>query len=38
MVTRQASEAEARAYAPDAIRGSPEPDDLRVWEWKPGHE
>jgi hypothetical protein len=32
MVTRQASEAEARAYVDDAIRGSPEPDDLRVVE------
>jgi hypothetical protein len=30
MVTRQASEAAARAYAEDAIRGAPEPDDLRV--------
>jgi hypothetical protein len=30
MVTRQASEADARAYAEAAIRGSPEPDDLRV--------
>jgi len=30
MVTRQASEAAARAYAHDAIRSAPEPDDLRV--------
>ena len=30
LVTRQASEAAARAYAEDAIRGSTEPDDLRV--------
>jgi hypothetical protein len=30
MVTRQASEDAARAYAEDAIRQSPEPDDLRV--------
>jgi hypothetical protein len=32
MVTRQSSEAAARAFAEDAIRGSPEPDDLRVVE------
>jgi hypothetical protein len=39
MVTRQASEAAAWAYAEDAIRGSPDPDDLRVVEVKAcGHE
>jgi hypothetical protein len=30
MVTRQASEAAARAYAQDAIRQSPDADDLWV--------
>jgi hypothetical protein len=34
MVTRQANEGAARIYAEDAIRGSPEPDDLRVVEVK----
>jgi hypothetical protein len=30
MVTRQASEEAARAYAEDAIRSAPEPNDLRI--------
>jgi hypothetical protein len=34
MVTRQASEDAAEAFAEDAIRGAPEPDDLRVVEVK----
>ena len=31
MVTRQASEDAARAYAEDAIRGAPEPIQSRLW-------